>query len=98
MADDEALAVGLDEVDVAVRRAEQRGRPGQDRLEQLVRVVPVQQRQGRLVERRAGTGRAAGSSDGRVATRLGQVQRLVGDRDQRVLRRAVLRDSRRPRR
>ena len=44
-------AVGLGKVDVAVRRAEQGRRPGQDRLEQDRRVVPVEEREGGLVER-----------------------------------------------
>ena len=48
---DRERAVGLGQVDVAVRCAEQGGRPGQDGLEQDGRVVPVEQCEGGLIER-----------------------------------------------
>ena len=65
MPDDERLAVGLEEVDEAVRRADEGRRPGDDRLEEVVRVVPVHQRDGRLVERREIRVAAASASSSR---------------------------------
>ena len=50
-AHDEGLVVRVEEVDVAVRGAQQRGGPADDRFEEVLRVVVVQQGQGRLVER-----------------------------------------------
>ena len=52
VADDECLAVGLEEVDEPVGRADQRGGPGDDRLEEVLGVVPVHQRDRGLVEGR----------------------------------------------
>ena len=51
VADHQARLVGFGEVDVAVRGPEQRRGVGQDRLEQDRRVVPVEEREGGLVER-----------------------------------------------
>ena len=51
VAHDEFLDVGFGDVDVAVRRPEQRARAGQDRDEQHGRVALVEQGQGRLIER-----------------------------------------------
>ena len=51
VADHQRPAVGLEQVDVAVRGAEQRRRPADDRLEKVVRVVPVHERDRGFVER-----------------------------------------------
>ena len=51
VADHQARLVGFGEIDVAVRGPEQRRGVGQDRLEQDRRVVPVEEREGGLVER-----------------------------------------------
>ena len=55
------VRVAVDQVEVAVRRPGQRRRPGDDRLEQLVRVVATHQGRGRLVDRREVLGAAPGA-------------------------------------
>ena len=91
VADHERPLVGLDEVDEAVRRAEQGGRAGQDRLEQHGRVVPVEERERGLVERAQVRIVVALPGQRGATLRLGEVQRPVGHLDQRVLGRAVVR-------
>ena len=85
MADDQGPLVRFDQVDVAVRRPEQGGRPGQDRLEQQGRVVPVEEREGGLVERAQVRVVARVAIGRRPTLGLGQVQRAVGHHHQRVL-------------
>ena len=63
-----------------MRRPEQGRGPGQDRLEQLVLAVPVEQAERRLVERPQVRIGLRLDRRGPSARRLGQVQRLVGDR------------------
>ena len=50
VADDELVLTWFDQVDVAVRRSDERGRPGHDRLDEDRWIVPVEQRQGRLAQ------------------------------------------------
>ena len=71
-----------------MRRAEQRGRAVEDRLEQPLLVVAVEQGQRRLVER--AQIRVAERAVDAVVIGLDEVQRPVGDRDQLVLRPAVV--------
>ena len=85
MADDEGRVVGLDEVEEAVRRSEERGGTGQDRLEQLVLAVPIEQGEGRLVERpQVGIGHRLIALV-RASGRLGQVHRRSASADEGVL-------------
>ena len=89
MSDHQLEAARLGDVDVAMRRAQQRAGTGQDGLEEHRRVATVQQGQGRLVQGsqvRVVVGAVGGRDDG-----LGQVHRPVGDRDEGVLRAAVVR-------
>src|SRR4029077_972873 len=91
--DDEILVAGLHEVDVAVRRPEQRGGPRHDRLEQDLRVVAVQQGERRLAEGpqvRIGLWLVVGAQ---ASDRLGQVEGPVGHGDEGVLWPAVARGT-----
>ncbi len=91
----EAGAIGLEQVDEGVRRADERRRPVDDGLEQAVLVVTVEERDGRVVE--GAQVRIGETAEADVvpivAGRLDDVHRPVGDRDQLVVRAAVDREA-----
>ena len=84
VADDERPLVGFDEVDVAVRRPDQRRGPGQDRLEQDLRSRARRAAPAPSHRARAGTGRPVTCVRPRGRW-LGEVERPVGHVHQRVL-------------
>ncbi len=85
MANHKRLLVRLEEIDEAVRCSDHRARPRDDRLEQLIRVAAVHQGDRRLVERREVRVLMTGRTVAAARRRLGEIQRLVGDRDELVL-------------
>ena len=96
--DERSSPVGLAQVDVPVRRPEQGGRPSHDGLQQAGPGRGGRAARARSRRARAGRDRRGRRRRGRGPSRLDQVQRAVGDRDEFVLRRGRRPGSRRRRR
>jgi hypothetical protein len=85
-------AVGLDEIEIGVGRAEQPGGAGEDRPDQLIGAAALEERARRLVQ--GGDERVTGAAPQPRA--LGQVEGRVGRLDEGILCRAVVRVAGQP--